>query len=93
MIEPEKKSLTPTEDLKEVQIEPFDFHVTKLETSPSEAEEMEFVALLRRNIDMFAWTPDEIIGIYARVVYHRLTVESTVNPCLRESIKSTRRNM
>lgn len=45
MIEPEKKSLTPAKDLKEVQIEPFDFHVTKLGTSPYEAEEMEFVAL------------------------------------------------
>lgn len=63
-IEPEKEMLTPTKDLKKVQIGPWYFQVTKLGTSlfeeKEEEEEEKLVALLRGKIDM----PDVDANVY-----------------------------
>lgn len=46
MIEPEKERLTHTKDLKDVQIGPQKFHITKLAMFMMEVEEEDMVALL-----------------------------------------------
>lgn len=38
------------------------------------------VALLKRNIDVFAWAPSDMSCINTRVMYHRLSIDPTVKP-------------
>lgn len=72
MIKPKKERLTPIEDLKKVLIGPQYFQVTKLETYLFKVEEEELVTMSRRNIDLFAWTPADMLGINAIVVCHQV---------------------
>lgn len=72
--------ITPTKDLKEVHIGPLPHQVTKPDTSLSVFEEEDLIALLRRNIDLLAWTPSDIPGINTRVVCHLLSIYPSVKP-------------
>lgn len=62
------------EDLEEVQIGPHAHQVTKISTSLFVEEEQELVDRLRINVNMFAWPPSDMLGIYTKVVSHRLTI-------------------
>lgn len=62
--EEHEKESTLIDNLKKVQTWLLEFHTTKLNTSMTEAKEEELVALLRKNIDLFAWTPYDMSGIY-----------------------------
>lgn len=74
----ESERITPTKDMKEVHIGPLPHQVTKPDTSLSVFEEEDLIALLRRNIYLFAWTPSDIPGIDTRVVCHLLAIYPSV---------------
>ena len=42
--------------------------------------EMDLVAFLRRNKDVFAWSTDDLKGIDPRVMVHRLQVDPRAKP-------------
>lgn len=56
------------EDLKDVWVRPFDHQVTKIDTFLYDSEEEELVTLIKRNIDLFAYAPYDMIGRDTRVV-------------------------
>ncbi|XP_039128919.1 uncharacterized protein LOC120265065 [Dioscorea cayenensis subsp. rotundata] len=48
----------------------------------------EVVSCLKKNVDIFAWTPADIPGISLKVISHHLNVDPSIKP-----IKQKRRNM
>lgn len=56
----ETKRITPTEDLKDVQIGLFSLQATKISNSLSVEEERELVDRLIKNIDLFTWDPSDM---------------------------------
>lgn len=74
----ENERLTPINVLKEVRIGPLEFQVTKLGISLFKVEKDKLVALLRTNVDLFAWEPFNMPWIDTREVYHCLSIKSLV---------------
>jgi len=56
-------------------------------TSLDHEEEAEFVNLLRKNIDFFAWQPSNMPGIDPNVVCHHLAVNPAVKPVVQRKHK------
>lgn len=73
IIEPEKERLRLTEDLKEVQIVPKEFHTIKINTSITKVKENDLVALIKNNIGLLSSSPSNMSEINTRVVCHWLT--------------------
>lgn len=76
----EVERLTPTEDLKEVQIGPSDHQVTKIGTPLIEDEKQELVNRYIKNVDLFTLAPSNIHGIDTKVVSHHLAIDPSSKP-------------
>ncbi|RDX73390.1 Retrovirus-related Pol polyprotein, partial [Mucuna pruriens] len=70
----------PAEDVKVIQIGPSVSHVTKVGTTLTYEEEEQLVGFLRRNRDVFAWTPQDMPGIDPNFVSHRLSIGKDAKP-------------
>lgn len=66
-LEEESERLTPSKDLKEVQIG----HLP---------HKSGYLALLKKNIDLFAWALSNMFGIDTKVMCHRLAIDASVKP-------------
>ena len=42
--------------------------------------EMMTIDFLRKNSDMFAWSPSDFKGIYPEVIVHRLNIDPQIKP-------------
>lgn len=76
----EAEKLTPTKDLKEVQIGPHAHQVMKMVTFLSVNEGWELVNQLIKNVILFTWTPSDMSGIDTKVVSHRLVFHHSAKP-------------
>ncbi|RDY01387.1 Retrovirus-related Pol polyprotein from transposon 17.6, partial [Mucuna pruriens] len=70
----------PAEDIKNVQIRPLALQTTKVGTTLSSDEEEQLVSFLRQNMDVFAWTPQDMLSINPSYISHRLSIGKGVMP-------------
>ncbi|RDX83570.1 Retrovirus-related Pol polyprotein from transposon 17.6, partial [Mucuna pruriens] len=70
----------PAEDVKNIQIGPSALQTTKVGTTLSSDEEAQLVNFLRQNIDVFAWTPQDMPGIDPSYISHSLSIGKDVKP-------------
>ncbi|KAL0430799.1 UNVERIFIED_CONTAM: hypothetical protein Sradi_0705900 [Sesamum radiatum] len=54
--------------------------ITKIGSSISKSLETLMVEFLRKNVDMFAWSPSDFKGIDPEVIVHRLNVDPIMRP-------------
>nr|KYP51979.1 Retrovirus-related Pol polyprotein from transposon 17.6 [Cajanus cajan] len=64
----------PIEDRHPIVIGPTDQHVTYLGSNLSEMERHEIGQVVRRNKDLFAWRPADMLGIDPNFLCHKLSV-------------------
>lgn len=76
----EAERLTPTRDLKEVQIGPYVHQVANISTFLSVEKERELVYQLIKNADLFVWDPSNMPRMYTKVVSHRLSIYPSAKP-------------
>lgn len=86
------KGLPLTKDLKEVKIGPLPHQVTKLGILLSEYEKKDLIILFKRNVDMFAWTPSNMLGMDTRVMCHRLAINVMVKLVSQRKCKADEEN-
>ena len=55
----------------------------------AEVEEKELEAFLRANLEVFAWTPYEMLGIDPEVTCHRLNVDRLAKPVIQQARRPT----
>ncbi|KAL2235115.1 UNVERIFIED_CONTAM: Retrovirus-related Pol polyprotein from transposon [Sesamum indicum] len=76
----EAEHLKPSEEYKAIQLATEDpSKTTRIGSSLNEGE-MAMINFLRKNADMFAWSPSNFTGIDPEVIVHRLNVDPTVRP-------------
>lgn len=63
-----------TEEIKEVQVDPIKEKTTRVSTSLLPEVKCNLVSFLRRNIDVFAWMPTDMLGTPSEVITHQLSV-------------------
>ena len=77
----------PNDELQKIQIEVvakiFSFSGQGL----PEAMKSKLMNLLRRNSDIFAQAPKDMLGIYQRVIFHRLVIDPKVSPMAQKKWK------
>lgn len=83
----QQERLVPTEDLKEISIGPETHHTTKIGTSLSPGEETTLINLLRKNLELFAWSPSEMPGMDPDVACHHLSIKPGVKPVVQRKRK------
>ncbi|XP_058216732.1 uncharacterized protein LOC131327600 [Rhododendron vialii] len=78
------------EDLKKVQINKTDperyFLITE---NLNKEEEKELVGFLKEHVDVFAWVPEEMLGVDANVICHHLNVDPQHKPVMQKKRRST----
>ncbi|KAL2230582.1 UNVERIFIED_CONTAM: Retrovirus-related Pol polyprotein from transposon [Sesamum indicum] len=76
----EAEHLKPSEEYKAIQLAAEDpSKTTRIGSSLNEGE-MAMIDFLRKNADMFAWSPSDFTGIDPEVIVHRLNVDPTARP-------------
>ena len=80
-IEEHRTTMKLVEKLKEVLLDDSDHErTTKIGTLASPAIRQELATFLRSNRDVFAWTHEDMPGIYLSVIVHRLNVSPSFLP-------------
>jgi len=79
--------LEPAEALKEVMIGPHPHQSTKIGNSQAPSEEEDLIQLLRRNLDLFAWAPSDMLRIDPNIACHHLDVNPIVKPVVQRKRK------
>ncbi|KAL2230969.1 UNVERIFIED_CONTAM: Retrovirus-related Pol polyprotein from transposon [Sesamum indicum] len=76
----EAEHLKPSEEYRAIQLATEDpSKTTRIGSSMNEGE-MAMIDFLRKNADMFAWSPSDFTGIDPEVIVHRLNVDPTARP-------------
>lgn len=57
-------------------------------SSLADEEREEIVVLLRENIEVFAWTPHEMLGVDPEFISHRLNVDKDAWPVVQRARRS-----
>ena len=79
MVEEEPKK--PTKDLEDVKLVEGDpTKVTKVGGGIDSELKDKIVEFLKQNLDIFAWTHEDMLGIDNKVIEHRLNVYPTKKP-------------
>ncbi|KAL0456264.1 UNVERIFIED_CONTAM: hypothetical protein Slati_0965600 [Sesamum latifolium] len=83
-IEPKEETpvtVQPVEELLTVELIPGDpDKVTKIGSKMKECVRDQVVSCLRKNKDIFAWTPQVLEGIDPAVITHHLNLNPTIRP-------------
>ncbi|KAL0445004.1 UNVERIFIED_CONTAM: hypothetical protein Slati_2223100 [Sesamum latifolium] len=78
----------PAEELLNIELIPGDpVNTTCIGSQMEEATRREVVRCLQRNIDVFAWTPQDLEGIDPEVITHHLSIDPQV-----KSVKQKKRH-
>ncbi|KAL2232806.1 UNVERIFIED_CONTAM: Retrovirus-related Pol polyprotein from transposon [Sesamum indicum] len=72
--------MKPCDDYKTVQLVPGEQEKTTRIGANMVDGEMAMIEFLRKNMDMFAWSPSDFTGINPEVIVHRLNVDPAVRP-------------
>ncbi|KAL2243316.1 UNVERIFIED_CONTAM: hypothetical protein Sindi_0449600 [Sesamum indicum] len=88
----EAEHLKPSKEYKAIRLVPEDPSKTTRIGSSMNDGEMAMIDFLRKNADMFAWSPSDFTGIDPEVIVHRLNVDRWLDPCNRgrELLAATR---
>ncbi|KAL0456492.1 UNVERIFIED_CONTAM: hypothetical protein Slati_0988400 [Sesamum latifolium] len=71
----------PAEELLNIELVPGEPEkVTRIGSQMDEAIWKEVIQCLRRNVDIFAWTPQALEGINPEVITHHLNIDPRVKP-------------
>jgi len=71
----------PTEVLEDIFLEEGNSEkITKIGTSMEEKTRKDLVQFLRKRIDVFAWSHEDMLGIDLSVITHQLNVHPSSNP-------------
>ncbi|XP_057719609.1 uncharacterized protein LOC130934033 [Arachis stenosperma] len=70
----------PMDNLQQVTLTADDNQYTYVGEALEGAERARLIQILRRNADLFAWTPDDMPGINPEVICHKLAIDKTVRP-------------
>lgn len=73
--DPKEDILTLTKELKKVQIGSKDCQTTQIGSNLSYEEEVAIIKLLKDNLDLFVWTPSNMLGIDPEVVCHHISLD------------------
>ncbi|RDX99077.1 hypothetical protein CR513_17926, partial [Mucuna pruriens] len=83
----ERERPLPVEKLKEVQIGRLESQKTRMGTTMTKKQEDELVQCLRRNSDVFAWSPQDMLGINPEFMSHRLSIINGARPVMQRKRK------
>jgi hypothetical protein len=72
--------MSPIEELEQVQIGDMPHQVTNIGTTLIPEEREKILAMLRKNIDLFAWKPSDMPGIDESGITHKLSIAPNVKP-------------
>lgn len=78
--DPMEDDLTPIEDVKKVQISAQISQTTQIGSNLSQEEEAEIIRILKENIYVFAWKPNDIFGIDPSIVCNYLALDPAIKP-------------
>ncbi|KAL0401835.1 UNVERIFIED_CONTAM: hypothetical protein Slati_4213400 [Sesamum latifolium] len=71
----------PTEEFLNIELVPGDLKkTTRVGSQMDETLREEVIQCLKRNIDVFAWTPQELEGISPEVISHHLNIDPHIKP-------------
>ncbi|KAL0411500.1 UNVERIFIED_CONTAM: hypothetical protein Slati_3739700 [Sesamum latifolium] len=71
----------PAEELLNIKLVPGDPEkVTRIGSQMDEAIRKEVIQCLRHNVDVFAWTPQNLEGLNPKVITHHLNIDPRVKP-------------
>ncbi|KAL2226354.1 UNVERIFIED_CONTAM: hypothetical protein Sindi_1994100 [Sesamum indicum] len=76
----ESEHLKPSDEYKIVQLTPGEPDKTTRIGANMKEREMAMIGFLRENMDMFAWSPSDFIGIDPEVIVHHLNVDPMSRP-------------
>ncbi|XP_072077907.1 uncharacterized protein [Arachis hypogaea] len=79
---------TPTDELEKVQLDNNVNHYTHISSSLLSGTKQKITSLLRRNADLFAWTPADMPGIDPNLICHKLQINPNARP-----VSQKKRNM
>ncbi|MCI22155.1 hypothetical protein A2U01_0043331, partial [Trifolium medium] len=74
------RRVSPTEELEDIQIGDSPSQTTNLGTGLDFEEKEKIVAILRKNIDLFAWKPSDMPGIDESIITHKLAISPLAKP-------------
>jgi hypothetical protein len=75
-----ERRMSPIEELEQVQIGDMPHQITNIGTTLKPEEKEKIVAMLKKNIDLFAWKPSDMPGIDESVITHKLSIAPNVKP-------------
>jgi hypothetical protein len=76
----QERRASPIEELKEVQIGSEQHQITSIGTAMGDEERSCVLAILRKNVDLFAWKPVDMPGIDETIITHKLAITSNSKP-------------
>ncbi|GAU24437.1 hypothetical protein TSUD_364210 [Trifolium subterraneum] len=74
------RRVNPIKDLEPIQIGEAPHELTNLETHLDEGEKEKIIEILRKNVDLFAWKPSDMLGIDESVITHKLAISPNSKP-------------
>ncbi|RDX65006.1 hypothetical protein CR513_56368, partial [Mucuna pruriens] len=83
----ERERPHPVEKLKEIQVGPKESQRTKIGTTMTEEQETELIRCLQQNSDVFAWAPEDMLGIDPKFMNHRLSIANGARPVVQKKRK------
>jgi hypothetical protein len=79
--------VSPIEELEEVQIGEEQHQTTSIGTTMDPKEREEVLAILKKNVDLFAWKPEDMPGIDETVITHKLAIANNAKPVVQRKRK------
>ena len=80
-IEERRVVAEPTEVLEDISLEEGNLEkFTRIGTSMKEKTKQDLIYFLRKSIDVFAWSHEDMLGIDPSVIIHRLNVYPSSKP-------------
>ena len=69
-----------TEELVQIKILPYSGRYFRIDKSLSMGDRVEILLSLVQNLDMFAWSPYEVLRVDLAFIMHRLNVDPLIPP-------------
>jgi hypothetical protein len=83
----QERRVSPIEEQEEVQIGKEQHQTTSIGTAMGDEERRGVLAILRENVDLFAWKPEDMPGIDETVITHKLAIASNSKPVVQQKRK------
>ncbi|KAK2409009.1 hypothetical protein QL285_044467 [Trifolium repens] len=83
----QERRVSPIEELEEIQIGKEQHQTTNIGTTMGVEEREEVLAILKENVDLFAWKPEDMPGIDETVITHKLAIASNAKPVVQRKRK------